>query len=110
ISRCSIIFIRCGELSGCRETTAEARCPRWPSSLKSGPAASSRSNSRRSLFDKNTAVRCLQLDVGVGRGRGFARLKAASLYGTAIHVQRQRSEEQTSELQSLLYIICSLLL
>src|SRR5207237_9915510 len=78
--------------------------------LKSGPAASSRSNSRRSLFDKNTAVRCLQLDVGVGRGRGFAKLKAASLYGTAIHVQRQRSEEQTSELQSLLYIICSLLL
>src|SRR3712207_8852384 len=73
---------------------------------------------RSTLFPYTTLFRSRQQVVGRGAVEAGAIIDGAAndsslrvvLEGVAVHLQRERSEEHTSELQSRQYLVCRLLL
>src|SRR2546425_4105293 len=67
---------------------------------------------RSTLFPYTTLFRSERVDGARAEHRGALRLRADALVrrGDVVEGDRGRSEEHTSELQSLAYIVCRLLL
>src|SRR2546425_8062638 len=81
--------------------------------VRSGKAIGNRRSTRASLTASLSAVRCSgsRCAFAIARSRNPCsdRLRATSTM-TAVTVIPERSEEHTSELQSLAYLVCRLLL